>query len=248
MGIRTRNLGKAYKRRRALAEKDLREELTRCFSFGKKRTEESFWALKGIDLSIDPGEVVGIVGPNGSGKSTLLKLLSRVVWPTEGEIELGGRVGALLEVGTGFHPDLTGRENIYLSGAILGMRRSEVRRHFDAIVDFAGIAPSLEMPVKRYSSGMFLRLGFSVMAHLNCEIFILDEVLSVGDKEFQRKCMGKMQELAREGKTLLMVSHQLEPIQALCQRVLWLEEGRVVADGEAGQVLERYQCQAALQL
>ena len=194
-----------------------------------------FWAVRDLDLEVASGETLGIMGPNGSGKSTLLKLLARVTAPTEGTITYEGRVGALLEVGTGFHHELTGRENIFLSGAILGMGKKEVRRHFDAIVAFSEIEDFLDTPVKRYSSGMFLRLGFSIMAHLKSEILIIDEILSVGDQEFQEKCFAKMREVASEGRTLFFVSHDPTKIEAISDRTVLMEGGRLHA------------CQPALQ-
>src|SRR5688572_24323628 len=192
---------------------------------------ETFWALRDVSFDIKQGEVVGVIGRNGAGKSTLLKVLSRITEPTAGEIDLYGRVGSLLEVGTGFHPELTGRENIYLNGAILGMRRKEIERQFDAIVEFAEVSKFLDTPVKRYSSGMYVRLAFAVAAHLNPEILIVDEVLAVGDAAFQRKCLGKMKDVAGGGRTVLFVSHNLGAIQQLCDRTIWLRDGRLVMDG-----------------
>ncbi|MBQ9565148.1 MAG: ATP-binding cassette domain-containing protein [Synergistaceae bacterium] len=192
---------------------------------------EEFWALRGLSLDIQEGERVGIIGRNGAGKSTLFKLLSRITEPTEGRISLRGRVASLLEVGTGFHPELTGRENIYLNGAILGMRRAEIRKNFDAIVDFAGVEKFLDTPVKRYSSGMYVRLAFAVAAHLETEIMMVDEVLSVGDAEFQKKCMGKMDEVShRAGRTILFVSHNMAAISRLCNRVVYMGRGCVELD------------------
>ena len=198
------------------------------------------WALRGASLDIDEGQAVGIIGPNGAGKTTLLKLLSRITPPTQGKAILRGRVGSLLEVGTGFHMELTGRENIFLNGAILGMRRKDIRREFDRIVDFAEIEAFLDTPVKRYSSGMFVRLAFAVAAHLQPEILLVDEVLAVGDASFQTKCLGKMGQVARSGRTVLFVSHDMSAMTRLCQRVICLEEGRCVDDGPAGEVVERY--------
>ncbi|MEJ2083371.1 MAG: ABC transporter ATP-binding protein, partial [Acidobacteriota bacterium] len=189
---------------------------------------------------VSRGEVVGIMGPNGAGKSTLLKVLSRVTMPTEGRAELRGRIGSLLEVGTGFHPELTGRENVYLSGAILGMSRAEINGRFDEIVAFAEIEPFLEMPVKRYSSGMYLRLAFAVAAHLETEILLVDEVLAVGDAEFQRRCIGKMENVARTGRTVLFISHDLSAMQTLCSRGVHLDHGRVQADGPVESVISGY--------
>src|SRR5215218_2808950 len=205
-----------------------------------RRASKQFWALQDVDLEVRWGEVVGIIGRNGAGKSTLLKILSRVTYPTAGRAELFGSVGALLEAGTGFHAELSGRENIYLSGAILGMRKAEIRSKFDAIVDFAEIEAFLDTPVKRYSTGMYMRLAFSVAAHLEPEILVVDEVLSVGDAAFQQKCLGKMESVAEEGRTILFVSHSMPTIQALCDRALLLREGRVVDEGEPASVVQRY--------
>jgi lipopolysaccharide transport system ATP-binding protein len=196
----------------------------------KKRETETFWALKDVSLDVKKGEVVGIIGRNGAGKSTLLKILSRIVEPTAGEVHLFGRVGSLLEVGTGFHQELTGRENIFLNGAILGMRRDEISKQFDAIVDFAEVERFLDTPVKRYSSGMYVRLAFAVAAHLNPEILIVDEVLAVGDAQFQKKCMGKMDEVAKSGRTVLFVSHNMSAVEELCNRIVWLAEGQLHCD------------------
>ncbi|MGI8870266.1 MAG: ABC transporter ATP-binding protein [Mycobacteriales bacterium] len=197
-------------------------------------------ALTDVSVRVGQGEVVGIIGNNGAGKSTLLKVLSRITEPTSGWGEINGRVGSLLEVGTGFHPELTGRENIYLNGAILGMRRAEIRRQFDQIVAFAEIERFLETPVKRYSSGMYVRLAFSVAAHLQTEVLIVDEVLAVGDAAFQRKCLGRMDAVAREGRTVLFVSHNMAVIQSLCQRGIFLHGGRVEADGPVNEVIGHY--------
>jgi lipopolysaccharide transport system ATP-binding protein len=200
----------------------------------------TFWALRDVNFCIDPGHVVGIVGRNGAGKSTLLKVLSRITEPTSGRAVLYGRVASLLEVGTGFHPDLTGRENIQLNGAILGMKRAEIARKFDEIVEFAEIGPFLDTPVKRYSSGMYVRLAFAVAAHLEPEILVIDEVLAVGDSAFQRKCLGKMHDVASRGRTVLFVSHNMAAVQTLCDRAVMLEDGRVSADGPTQQVLAHY--------
>lgn len=203
---------------------------------------DEFWALQGISLEVAQGEVVGMIGRNGAGKSTLLKILSRITEPTRGRIGLKGRVASLLEVGTGFHPELTGRENIFLNGAILGMNRREIKSRFDEIVEFAGVATFIDTPVKRYSSGMYVRLAFAVAAHLEPEILIVDEVLAVGDAEFQKKCLGKMREVAAGGhRTVFFVSHQLSSIIALCSRVCLLEDGCLVADGDPIAVVEQYQ-------
>jgi lipopolysaccharide transport system ATP-binding protein len=202
---------------------------------------EEFWALRDINFSIEPGERVGIIGRNGAGKSTLLKILSRITEPTKGRITIRGRVASLLEVGTGFHPELTGRENIYLNGAILGMARSEIRKNFDAIVEFAEVEKFLDTPVKRYSSGMYVRLAFAVAAHLEPEILIVDEVLAVGDAQFQKKCLGKMQDVSKnEGRTVLFVSHNMQAIQDLCNKGILLNKGELVAEGPINRIIETY--------
>jgi lipopolysaccharide transport system ATP-binding protein len=201
---------------------------------------EEFWALKDINFEIERGEIVGIIGRNGAGKSTLLKILSRITEPTKGRVEIRGRTASLLEVGTGFHPELTGRENIYLNGAILGMGRAEIRRKFDAIVAFAEVETFLDTPVKRYSSGMYVRLAFAVAAHLEPEILIVDEVLAVGDIEFQKKCLGKMSEVASGGRTVLFVSHNLDAIRRACEIGILLSDGRVVMKSEIGQCIDKY--------
>ncbi len=202
--------------------------------------QELFWALQEVSFTVETGEVVGIVGRNGAGKSTLLKLLSRITYPTEGDVYIRGRVGSLLEVGTGFHPELTGRENIYLNGAILGMSRSDVVRSFDDIVAFAEIEKFIDTPVKRYSSGMYLRLAFAVAAHLQPDVLLIDEVLAVGDAAFQKKCLSKMRDIGGRGRTVVFVSHNMIAIQQLCSRVLMIEDGRLAADGPAAEVVRRY--------
>jgi homopolymeric O-antigen transport system ATP-binding protein len=198
------------------------------------------WALRDVDLAVEHGDVVGIVGRNGAGKSTLLKIIARITEPTSGVARMRGRVGALLEVGTGFHVELTGRENIFLNGAVLGMSRGDIKRRFDEIVAFSGVESFLDTPLKRYSSGMYLRLAFAVAAHLEPEIVVVDEVLAVGDLEFQRKCVGKMSDLRDEGRTVIFVSHDLGAIAQLCSRTVWLDEGRVCADGNTHDVLDAY--------
>ena len=203
-------------------------------------TLEEFWALKDIDFEIRRGEVVGIIGRNGAGKSTLLKILSRITEPSQGRVEIRGRVASLLEVGTGFHPELTGRENIYLNGAILGMTRVEIRRKFDEIVDFAGVERFLDTPVKRYSSGMYVRLAFAVAAHLEPEILVVDEVLAVGDTEFQKKCLGKMGEVAKGGRTVLFVSHNMGAVERICREGIFLENGRIKLRNRIGLCIEEY--------
>lgn len=201
---------------------------------------EEFWALKDVNFGVKHGEVLGIVGRNGTGKSTLLKVLSRITEPSEGRVTIRGRVASLLEVGTGFHPELTGRENLYLNGAILGMTREEIRRKFDEIVAFAEVEKFLDTPVKRYSSGMYVRLAFAVAAHLEPEILIVDEVLAVGDAQFQKKCLGKMSDVAQQARTVLFVSHNMAAVRSLCSRALMLEQGRIVADGNVDEVIDRY--------
>jgi lipopolysaccharide transport system ATP-binding protein len=205
-----------------------------------RQCEESFWALKDVSFEIKQGEIVGIIGHNGAGKSTLLKILSRITEPTVGVGEIYGRVGSLLEVGTGFHPDLTGRENIYLNGAIIGMKKDEIRRCFDSIVAFAEIDKFVDMPVKRYSSGMYVRLGFSVAAHLEPEILLVDEVLSVGDAAFQKKCLGKIDDAAKGGRTVIFISHNMTAINSLCKRVIWVNSGEIVEDGPSTEIVTRY--------
>jgi lipopolysaccharide transport system ATP-binding protein len=206
----------------------------------RARTDDTIWALKDVTFEVERGEVVGIIGRNGSGKSTLLKILSRITRPTTGSAEISGRVGSLLEVGTGFHPELTGRDNIYLNGAILGMKRAEIARRFDDIVAFAEVGKLLDTPVKRYSSGMYVRLAFAVAAHLEAEILLVDEVLAVGDAAFQRKCLSKMQEASQQGKTVLFVSHNATAITRLCPRSILLGAGRLQADGPSYQVMSAY--------
>jgi len=248
IAIRTHGLGKMYHIGSERPEyHTLRDALTNAVKRPIERirnpgaathTSEVLWALRDIDLEIQHGEVLGIVGRNGSGKSTLLKVLSRITEPSEGWAEMRGRVGSLLEVGTGFHGELTGRENIQLNGAILGMRRAEIKSRFDEIVEFSEIGKFLDTPVKRYSSGMYVRLAFAVAAHLTPEILIVDEVLAVGDAEFQRKCLGRMGEVAREGRTVLFVSHNMSAVRNLCTRAIQLANGRVVMAGETSEVTE----------
>ena len=209
-------------------------------SLNRGGRDSDFWALRGVGFEVHPGEVLGLIGSNGAGKSTLLKILSRITRPTTGRIELGGRVGSLLEVGTGFHPELTGRDNIFLNGAILGMRRAEIVTKFDEIVDFSGVEKFIDTPVKRYSSGMYVRLAFAVAAHLQPEILLIDEVLAVGDAEFQKKCLGKMGDVARAGRTIVFISHNMTAIEALCDRCLLLRAGTIVADGRTSEVISDY--------
>jgi homopolymeric O-antigen transport system ATP-binding protein len=253
MVIKVEDLGKRY----VLGERELYRNLgesisraaTRPFKRGDstngRRRRDQVWALKNVSFEVNHGEVIGIIGPNGAGKSTLLKILSRVTRPTTGSARLRGRVAALLEVGTGFHLDLTGRDNVYLNGVVLGMSRREVDRKFDEIVEFAGVERFLDTPVKRYSSGMIVRLGFAVAAHLEPEILIVDEVLAVGDAEFQRKCLGKMDAVAREGRTVLFVSHNMNAVQRLCPESIALKLGEVARTGPTRDVVAWYLADAA---
>jgi lipopolysaccharide transport system ATP-binding protein len=247
--IRVNDLGKCYRLAGGprASYRTLRESLVeaararlRRWRAGARSDREAFWALRDVGFEVGQGEVLGIIGRNGAGKSTLLKILSRITKPTTGRVELRGRVGSLLEVGTGFHPELTGRENVFLNGAILGMSRREIARKFDAITAFAGVDQFLDTPVKRYSSGMYVRLAFAVAAHLEPEILLVDEVLAVGDQEFQKKCLGKMSEISRTGRTVLFVSHNMAAVVNLCRRALLIDKGRIAADGEPREVAARY--------
>jgi lipopolysaccharide transport system ATP-binding protein len=217
-----------------------RAPLKRLLGRNGNSPSETLWALKDVSFVVEPGDVLGIIGRNGAGKSTLLKVLSRITEPSSGTIELFGRVGSLLEVGTGFHPELTGRENIYLNGAILGMQRAETESKFDEIVAFSELERFLDTPVKRYSSGMYMRLAFAVAAHLEPEILVVDEVLAVGDVAFQKKCLGKIGQVAKEGRTVLFVSHNMTAVRSLCNRALWLDHGKVVDAGKTEQVVLHY--------
>ncbi len=248
LAIETHDLGKSYALGLHLSG-NLRETLAGAVrrplqTLGRRREArrkgDILWALREVSIEIEDGEVVGLIGHNGAGKSTFLKLLSRITEPSTGWAEVTGRVGSLLEVGTGFHPELTGRENIFLNGAILGMRRSEIRARFDEIVEFAEVERFLDTPVKRYSSGMSVRLAFAVAAHLEPEILLVDEVLSVGDATFQRRSLAKMEEVAKEGRTVIFVSHNLGTIRALCDRGILLERGQVVTDADVGTAIEAY--------
>jgi lipopolysaccharide transport system ATP-binding protein len=245
--IEVSGLGKHYVIRHESRHDNLRDtlhhtarKLWRRFRWGTGFATEDFWALRDVSFSIQPGEVVGIIGRNGAGKSTLLKILSRITEPTEGRVTLRGRVASLLEVGTGFHPDLSGRENIFLNGAILGMSRVEIRAKFDEIVAFAEVEKFIDTPVKHYSSGMYVRLAFAVAAHLAPEILIVDEVLAVGDAAFQKKCLGRMNAVSKSGRTVLFVSHNLEALRAICQTGVLLESGRVRLIGPIHDVVSQY--------
>jgi lipopolysaccharide transport system ATP-binding protein len=245
ISIRVENLGKFYRIGEREPYKTLRDSLARSFRRSRhlgipEKPDQYIWALKGVSFKVSKGEVVGIIGTNGSGKSTLLKILSRITEPTEGYAEVFGRVGSLLEIGTGFHPELTGRENIYLSGAILGMKKREIEDKFNDIVAFAEIEKFISTPVKYYSSGMYVRLAFAVAAHLEPEILLVDEVLAVGDAAFQKKCLGKMGQVAREGRTVLFVSHNMAAIEALCRSCILLHHGEIQAEGQPSQVIQYY--------
>ncbi len=247
--IHVENLSKRY-RLGVISRRTLKDDLRRWSERRKRdgwpreendgRAGDHIWALRDVSFEVGQGEIVGIVGRNGAGKSTLLKILSRITAPTSGVVKLKGKVGSLLEVGTGFHPELTGRENIFLNGAILGMPRGETESKYEQIVDFAGVGKFIDTPVKRYSSGMRVRLAFAVAAHLEPEILLVDEVLAVGDAAFQKRCIGKMGEVTRVGRTVLFVSHDMSAISALCQRVILLDEGRVVADGDTESTIDAY--------
>jgi lipopolysaccharide transport system ATP-binding protein len=248
--IRIEGLGKRYELGATL-EGSLAERLGAVASrlVGRRaedRAKSHFWALRDIDLRVPEGESLGVVGGNGAGKSTLLKILSRITEPTTGRAMVRGRLSSLLEVGTGFHPELTGRENVFLNGTILGMRRAEIARKFDEIVAFSGIEKFIDTPVKRYSSGMYVRLAFAVAAHLEPDVLIIDEVLAVGDADFQKRCLGKLGDVARQGRTVLFVSHNMAAIQKLCSSAIWLQEGRIVASGEPADVVSRYIDQSGL--
>ncbi len=222
----------------------LRDSLTatarRLVRRDHQRHYEEIWALRNVSFDLAEGSVLGIIGRNGAGKSTLLRILTRITTPSEGRATIAGRVGSLLEVGTGFHPELTGRENVYLNGSVLGMKRREITQKFPQIVEFAGVEQFIDTPVKRYSSGMSVRLAFAVAAHLEPEVLLVDEVLAVGDAEFQRRCLGRMEDLSRSGRTVLFVSHQMQAVSQLCDRVIWLEKGEILLDGPGSDVVARY--------
>ncbi len=251
IAVRAQKISKAYKiRKKSYRHDTLRDRVAYGLrDFIRQRiqkssvlrdTEETIWALSNISFEIRQGELVGIIGYNGAGKSTLLKILSRITAPTTGRVQLYGRVGSLLEVGTGFHPELTGRENIYLSGAILGMKKAEIKRKFDEIVDFSEIEKFIDTPVKRYSSGMYMRLAFAVAAHLEPEILLVDEVLAVGDGRFQKKCFNKMQDVGQQGRTVLFVSHSMPAVTRLCERAILLKAGKIMQDGPSHYVVGAY--------
>lgn len=251
LAIRVENLGKSYtlshQSNQNIKYKTLREDLVAAMRWPLRRLKgvqaeqkEQFWALKDVSFEVKQGEVLGLIGRNGAGKSTLLKILSRITEPTTGYADLYGRVGCLLEAGTGFHAELTGRENIFLSGSILGMTRREVQRKFDEIVDFAGVENFLDTPVKRYSTGMYVRLAFAVAAHLEPEILIVDEVLAVGDAQFQKKCLGKMDDVSKSGRTVIFVSHNMSAIAQLCTKALYLKAGEIIATGNVDNIVSDY--------
>ncbi len=240
--IEVKNLSKKYFLRSGHRKTTIRDVVLGAFDFLKKKDKnhKELLALKNINFDVEEGEIVGLIGNNGAGKSTLLKILSRIIKPTDGEAILHGRTGSLLEVGTGFHRELSGRENIFLNGAILGMKRSEIEAKYDEIVDFSEIEEFLETPIKHYSSGMFTRLAFAVAAHLEPEILMVDEVLAVGDLAFQRKCLSKMRDVNKKGRTILFVSHNMQAITRICDRAIWIKDGEIAADGEANEVVGIY--------
>lgn len=252
VAIRVQNLGKEYRIGERERYVSLRDVLARSFkatlgrpAVAQSRESAHFWALKDASFEVREGEVIGFVGRNGAGKSTLLKILARVTKPTRGFAKVRGRIGSLLEVGTGFHPELTGRENVFLSGAILGMRKAEIQSKFDEIVAFAEVERFIDTPTKHYSSGMYLRLAFAVAAHLDPEIMIIDEVLAVGDQRFQDKCLNKMGEVGKRGRTILFVSHSMPSIQRLCSRVLLIDHGQIKQDGDPATVIAGYMARGA---
>ena len=242
--IEIKQLGKKYRIRSNESYLALRDVITRnikTFFKPQQTKKEDFWALQDINLTIEQGERIGIVGKNGAGKSTLLKILSRVTWPTKGDAIIRGRLASLLEVGTGFHPELTGRDNIFFNGSILGLKKSEIIKQFDAIVDFSGVEKFLDTPLKHYSSGMQLRLAFAVAAHLEPEVLLIDEVLAVGDMEFQKKCLGKMEEVSKQhGRTILFVSHNLQAVTNFCNRAVLLDSGQIISIDSAEKIIDEY--------
>ena len=255
VAISASGLRKQYRLGQRFGYGTLRDSLTRRMPFARKskhafaeqhpvngdqQTDTKFWALDDVSFEVPAGDVLGVIGRNGAGKSTLLKVLGRITEPTEGTATVRGRVGSLLDVGTGFHPELSGRENVFLNGAILGMRRQEIKRNLDDIIDFSGVSQFIDTPVKFYSSGMYLRLAFAVAAHLETEILLVDETLAVGDAEFQKRCLSKMSSVASEGRTILFVSHNLVAVQDICKNVLWLDSGKIADSGPAATVVNRY--------
>ena len=245
--IHVRGLGKRYRLWTRDRPTTLSDRVLRVYDHIRRRQHEEhhpprreIWALRGVDFDVQPGEVLGVIGPNGAGKSTLLSILARITEPTEGLVEINGRVNALLEVGTGFHPELSGRDNVFLNGAILGMSRTETAQKFDQIVDFAGVADFIDVPVKRYSSGMYVRLAFAVAVHLDPEVLLLDEVLAVGDRAFQEKCLARILEMTQAGQAVLFVSHDPTSVMRLCDRAIVINEGRVVFDGDPQGAVQRY--------
>jgi lipopolysaccharide transport system ATP-binding protein len=241
--IIVKNISKKYDIRKLKKDNQFREALANIFKrilFRERQNKEEIWALKNVNFSVEKGEIVGIIGRNGAGKSTLLKILSKITYPTSGQIKVLGRVGSLLEVGTGFHDELSGRENIYLNGSILGMKKKEVKEKLDVIISFSEVGKFLDTPIKWYSSGMRLKLGFSVAAHLNTEILFVDEVLAVGDVAFQRKCLDKMKELRNSGRTVIFVSHTMTTVEHLCPRTLWIDSGELRQDGRTAEIIKNY--------
>jgi lipopolysaccharide transport system ATP-binding protein len=247
--IKVEHLGKQYRLGalpagsvtfREMLSMTMRTTLKQAADGKSRSTNQKIWALKDVSFDVQPGEVVGLIGHNGAGKSTLLKILSRIVQPTTGRYELYGRVGSLLEVGTGFHPDLSGRDNVFLNGAILGMKRAVIERKFDEIVAFSEIEEFIDTPVKWYSTGMYLRLAFSVAVHMETEILFVDEILAVGDAGFQNKCFEKIQAIMKEGRTIIFVSHMMSAVTRLCERVIWIDRGRILHDGPAREVVNTY--------
>ncbi|MGA2913327.1 MAG: ABC transporter ATP-binding protein [Methanoregula sp.] len=257
IAIRVRGLGKKYtiggpqeryQTFRDAIVNSMKAPLRRLTQKGADQSTNEFWALKDVSFDVKKGEIIGIIGRNGAGKSTILKILSRITTPTEGEVDIYGRVGSLLEVGTGFHSELTGRENIFLSGSILGMRKREIEQKFDEIVKFSEIEKFIDTPVKRYSSGMYVRLAFAVAAHLETEILLVDEVLAVGDATFQKKCLGKMGDVTKEGRTVLFVSHNMEAIKSLCPRIILLDNGHLIQNDRVSKVIKIYLQMMGLQI
>jgi lipopolysaccharide transport system ATP-binding protein len=238
--ISVRNLSKQYKLGQTHGDQSFREVLIDTFKGRRRKAPEKLWALQDVSFDVKEGEVLGIVGRNGAGKSTLLKLLSRITYPTSGDILVRGRIASLLEVGTGFHQELTGRENVYLAGSILGMKKKEIDDRFDDIVEFADVSQFLDTPIKRYSTGMRLRLGFGVAAHLDPDVLLVDEVLAVGDAGFQKKCLNAMRDLRSTGRTVLFVSHNMAAVENLCHRAIWIDNGRIRDDGNARDVIKSY--------